>query len=488
MTKQVGLRTEILVTLTFLLIAALLLGGLLMLRLTEKRLLEERMRHLNEVTKIIALMPAASPSSSLRQTLTLLTETSHGDSWWIYDQHLQLLESYSLVPRVPLSPSRRQQAQLTREIQQRVTFPALLTLFRGPDSGAHFAIPLFDGQRFSGLIELHFSLNDLRRQLLGSLPVLLLFVALYGLVLIAAGYFLLQRNIIRPAQALLQATQAVGRGSFTTRLPTTGPQEIAQLADAYNQMVDALRLSRAETDEQIYQLEQTNRQLQQARDELVRSEKMASVGQLAAGLAHELGNPLAALVGYLELLKQRITDAGNGDIIARSLTETMRIDYLVRELLDFSKPQSVTITEPVDLAAELRACCTLLRNQGSLGQVQIVDNLPTQSQTIMINPKKLEQVLINLLVNAVHACNGNGRIELSGLQENDSVWIAISDTGCGISEEKLSRIFDPFYTTKAPGSGTGLGLTLCHRIIEEAGGRILVTSQAGVGSSFRVEF
>lgn len=492
MTKKAGLRTEILLTLTLLLVAALLLGGLLMLRLTETRLLEERIHHLNVVTKTLSFLPIELQSGQLQRALKQLTETGQCDSWWLYNQDLQLLESFTLVPREPLNPSRRQQAQLTAETQRRISFPTLLPSFRDDiDTGVYYAIPLLDDNRFIGLIELHFSLDDIRRQLLSSLRILLLYVVLYGLVLTAAGYFLLQRNIIRPAQVLLRATEAVGRGSLNTRLPATGPHEIAQLAVAYNRMVEALRHSRAETGRHINELEQTNQQLQQVRDELIRSEKMASVGQLAAGLAHELGNPLAAVIGYLELLKQKVARADNKDIIERSLTETMRIDYLVRELLDFSRPQSVTVPEPVDLAAELRACCTLLRNQGSLGTIQIIDLLPVTLRPVMLNRQKLEQVLINLLLNAVHACSnqGNkGRIELSGGNDDSNVWIAVKDNGHGIPAENQQRIFDPFFTSKEPGSGTGLGLTICHRIVEEAGGRILVTSLEEVGSTFRLEF
>lgn len=489
MTKQVGLRTEILVTLIFLLIAALLLGGLLMLRLTEKRLLDERLRHLDELTSVLGHSTTGNGFAPLIRMLEQLTTSGHEVGWWLYDQRQQLLASHIATGGGPSSASRRQQVQLSQEVQRRVVFPPLLALMRDDSATARYLIPLAEDRQATGLLEVYFNLNDIRLQLISSLKGLLIYVLLYGLVLVAAGYYLLQRNVIKPAQVLLRATEAVGQGNLRTRLPTTtGPREIAQLADAYNQMVDALRQSRSETQDHIDRLEEANRQLQQTQDQLIHSEKMASVGQLAAGLAHELGNPLAALIGYLELLKKKISTATSADIIERSLAETMRIDYLVRELLDFAKPQSLATFQPVDLAAELRSCCKLLHNQGGLGEIVINDQLPDELPPVQVNRQKIQQVLINILVNAVHACSGKGRISLSGGADHKKIWIAVVDEGCGMTQAQQKQVFDPFYTTKEPGQGTGLGLTISHRIVEEAGGRIAIISVPKSGSEFRLEF
>ncbi len=491
--KSVGLRTEILVTLTFLLVAALLLGGMLMLRLTEQRLLAERLRHLEETTRLVAV--ALSPQqetaepvsyrSSRQQVLVQLSETSHCDGWWLFDQHLNPLESFSTAGRLPFNTARRQQVRLTGDVERRVDFPTLLNLFSATTAGVQLAIPLYVDQRFAGVLEMHFSLDDIRLQLMDALRLLLIYVVLYGLVLIAAGYYLLQRNIIKPAKVLLRATQDVGRGDLNTRLPVAGPTELAQLATAYNEMVTALNTSQAQTRIHIDELKNTNRQLQQARDELIRSEKMASVGQLAAGLAHELGNPLAALIGYLELLKKRLSCADK-DVAERALVEAGRIDFLVRELLNFSRPADKTSIDRVDPVVELRVCRELLTHQGTFGQICVVDLLPAASAIVRINQQKLHQVFINLLLNAAHACEKKGVIELTAGIGQEVLWLQIKDDGCGIAADDLTQIFDPFYTTKAPGEGTGLGLTICHRIIDEAGGHLQVESSLHQGSSFRL--
>jgi signal transduction histidine kinase len=491
--KTVGLRTEILVTLTFLLVAALLLGGMLMLRLTEQRLLAERLRHLDETARFFALALSeqqrsadSSHSSRLRQRLLdKLSENANCDGWWLFDQDLNALDSFTSGGQQPFSLPRRQQVKLTGNMEVRVHFPALLNLFDSASAGVQLALPFYADQRFAGVLEMHFSLEDIRLQLLDALKILLLYVSLYGLVLIAAGYFLLQRNIIKPAKLLLRATRDVGRGDLNTRLPIAGPTELAQLATAYNDMVMALNKSQAQTRIHIEELKKTNRQLQQARDELIRSEKMASVGQLAAGLAHELGNPLAALIGYLELLKTRLS-AADKDLAQRCLAETQRIDYLVRELLNFSRPADKNSIDEVDCIAELRACRDLLARQGTFKEVHVADQLADVSAMVEINRQKLHQVYINLLINAVHACEKKGVIELTAGCGQDDVWLQIKDDGCGITAGNLPRIFDPFYTTKAPGEGTGLGLTICHRIIDEAGGRLQVKSCPGQGSVFRL--
>ncbi len=496
MAKTAGLRTEILITLTLLLGAALLLGGVMMLRLTEQSLLQERVQQLDSMSHILAqslMIQDTDTKDHFSPTLnrTLLNQLSDNvncDGWWIYDQKLDLVAAYSAGQNSPFSVARRQQVKLFGELQRTINFPTLLNIFGESNTAAHFAVPLIDKNRFSGLLELHYSLDDIRLNLLESQRIVIIYVLLYGVVLVLIGYYLLQRNIINPARNLLKATEDVGLGHLDTRLPLAGPAEIAQLAVAYNQMVEALQASRSETEGYISSLETTNRELQQARDELIRSEKMASVGQLAAGLAHEVGNPLSALIGYLEFLKQKVESTADQDIVKRSLVETTRIDFLVRELLDFSRPADSSQTEEIESVAELKSGVQLLFNQGSIGNLQIIDELPESLSMVKVNRHKLQQVFINLLLNAVQACDQHGKITLTAGEDGSSVWVGIRDDGCGIAANDLNKIFDPFFTTKEPGEGTGLGLAICHRIVEEAGGTIEVESVPGVGSFFKLVF
>ena len=250
-------------------------------------------------------------------------------------------------------------------------------------------------------------------------------------------------------------------------------------------MVDALRSSRKHTDQHIRSLQQANQELEQTRDELLRSEKMASIGHLAAGMAHEIGNPLAAVVGYLGLLKSELPDGRHQDIVGHADAELERIDQLVRDVLDYAKPvtdQEETL-DPVPIA---RQALTMLDRQGVFDAVRLIDDLPEQLPSVRMVPHRLMQVCVNLFVNARDASPSMGQIHVSGGANDKSVWFAIADEGQGIPEANLPYIFDPFYTTKAPGKGRGLGLAVCHRVVDEMGGTIEVHSKVGAGSVFKV--
>jgi signal transduction histidine kinase len=489
--KATGLRTEILMTLVVLLGAALFFVGLVMLRYTESSLLEERVNQLDAFTQLLG---ASFNVSTLGVSVTkrddvnsMLPDAVDCRSWRLFDQELLLLESWSLSKgraSGPFPPASIVFLQSQGRVQRTVDYTSFLSFVGAQTAEAKFLVPLFRERRFEGALEIVYSLEDIKERVFQSQILVFVYILLYGLVLAGAGYFLLQRNIIKPAQNLLIATEAVGSGNLETMLPEAGPLEIRHLAEAYNRMVAALRKSRGETESHIEILKDTNLTLEQTRNELVQREKMASTGQLAAGLAHELGNPLAAVIGYLEILKQSLSDAQQRDIVGRSLVEATRIDFLVQELLNFSRPDERAAVENVDLVSELISTVALLQHQGALKHIDIVDQLTELNATVQINRIKLQQVFINLLLNAVCACDEGGQITLSSGCSDTQIWVAITDSGCGMDETELTRIFDPFYTTKEVGQGTGLGLTVCQRIIHESGGWIMVDSTLEQGSRF----
>lgn len=491
--KTTGLRTEIIVTLSLLLGAALLFGGLVMLRFTEVSLLEERVSQLDILTRLLSSSEQMKQSSEQRiQFLNTFPEISDCQGWWLYDHNLKLIGSWVETDNAVVEPSSaaiRNQTKLSGTTQRFVEFSAMLNFLTQRSSTAQFVVPLVNQKQFSGILELTYSLQDIRNRLLTSLVLILLYIFLYGIVLIGAGFFLLQRNIIKPARKLLAATGAVGKGNLNQRLPIDGPAEIRQLAGAYNDMVNALQKSQAETINQIKNLEATNLKLEQTRNELIHREKMVSVGHLAAGLAHELGNPLAALIGYLELLKSKVQDSTEQDLIERSLVETNRIDFLVRELLNFSRPGNLDDVEDVCPVTVLKDSVTLLLNQGTINETDIEYDFPVKAlKTVQMNGNKLRQVFINILLNACQACDAGGKIILRAGEDKKHVWVSIKDNGQGIAESDLERIFEPFYTTKQTGIGTGLGLAVCRRIIDEVGGKILVESKLEEGSQFTLQF
>jgi signal transduction histidine kinase len=200
-------------------------------------------------------------------------------------------------------------------------------------------------------------------------------------------------------------------------------------------------------------------------------------------MAHEIGNPLGAVIGYLELLKRDVQGGMPGDLVDRAAIEASRIDRLVRDLLDYAAPAG-NVQESLDPAEVFAEARDLLRHQGIFETLRLCDHLPLSLPLVQISRHRLIQVLVNFLLNARDASPPDGEIRLTGGEAGEFVWLAVGDQGEGIATEDLSHLFDPFFTTKAPGQGFGLGLSVCHRIAADAGGRIEVRSIVGEGSEF----
>jgi len=338
----------------------------------------------------------------------------------------------------------------------------------------------------------------LGRGLLGFV-LLAVLIAADVVIFLGFGRFLVSRLVTAPMEALVDATQAVASGELSRRAPPGDTREFDRLAESVNQMTERLL---------------------DAQGALVRAEKLASVGRLAAGIAHEVGNPLAAVANYVELLRRRGVEP---DIVAAIDREAHRIDVIVRSLLDYARPRDAR-REPVDLAAVASRAVELLRSQGALRPVSVDVAPGTGLPPVLGDPAALEQVFVNLLLNAVDAAGDGGRIavvaavtrlgepeaerrgsdlgegaralprssrrstrHLEGAADGSlAVQIVVADSGGGVPAELRDRIFDPFFTTKAPGKGTGLGLAIVQRIVQDHGGRVDVSAAREGGAAFTV--
>ncbi|HEY3449222.1 MAG TPA: ATP-binding protein [Myxococcales bacterium] len=313
------------------------------------------------------------------------------------------------------------------------------------------------------------------------------------------GTVLLNRLIARPLDKLASAAERIGRLELDDPLGGGAPT-LGRLGGAFERMATSLKEERARVTAQITELERLNRQLGEARDSLVRSEKLATVGRLAAGVAHEVGNPLGAILGYLELAKSK-APAEVVEYLARIDQQVARIDRTVRELLDFSRPGPQDgALGPVNLREAVDAAVRLASVQQRLKHVEFDVQLP-EALAVVAEPHHLGQVLVNVLLNAGDAMNGEGRVEVRATtleppparRASDPppvkrVELALVDSGPGIQPSDLPRIFDPFFTTKDPGAGTGLGLAICHRIMETFGGEIRAGNRPEGGAVFTLVF
>lgn len=220
---------------------------------------------------------------------------------------------------------------------------------------------------------------------------------------------------------------------------------------------------------------------------LAQSEKLAAVGQLAAGLAHEINNPLTAIIANAQLLQRELPpDDDNLELVDLIARAGDRAKQVVRSLLDLARKEQYNFV-PTDLNESISKSLVLLHHEFVSKSINLIyepaDNLPR----IMASQDHLQGVWVNLLSNAIDAMeNGPCEIRVNTRQQGNEIRVVVSDTGKGITPQRLSRVFEPFYTTKAPGRGTGLGLSVCHRVVKEHGGRILVDSQVGVGTEFTV--
>ena len=367
MVRTAGLKTELVLNLTILLAAALLFGGFLLLKLTEGELLRERTERSVELLETLARQVAKAPAEhDLRDLLPAGVQV---DRLIRVNEDLQAPGTLSREDQFEL-----RKAQLTRQPTVLLTFDPYWLFRNSADDRLLVTVPLLQDSRFIGALQAAFPLEEVRRRLGHGRSVVLWYAALYGGVLFLFGLFQLTRNVIRPVTRLTAKTRAVAGGDLDPPPPAEGPREIAELGQAFNEMIRSLKESRRETSRQIAALEDANCELQRTRDDLVRSAKLASVGHLAAGMAHEIGNPLGAALGYLELLKESIPPRQR-ELAERALVELGRIDGLVKDLLDYAAPGR-ELPEPLDAAAVFRDALQLLTQQGALEGMQVKDELP----------------------------------------------------------------------------------------------------------------
>jgi two-component system NtrC family sensor kinase len=231
-----------------------------------------------------------------------------------------------------------------------------------------------------------------------------------------------------------------------------------------------------------------HQELEAAQAQLVHSEKIASLGRMSAGVAHEINNPLAGILIYAELLQRDLAaDAAHRENIEVIISQTMRCQQIVRRLLDFSR-QSLGEQKLFDANGILQRCVELISHQAFFHNITVIQQLDPFLPQIVGDPGQLQQVFTNLLLNAADAMNGQGQITVASqpTPQRDGIMLTFTDTGGGIDPEIRDKIFEPFFTTKPPGKGTGLGLSIVYGVIQRHGGTITADSSPGGGTTFTI--
>jgi signal transduction histidine kinase len=326
---------------------------------------------------------------------------------------------------------------------------------------------------------------------------LLVYLGLDAFFILLVGYAFFTYVVMRPLRAIGVASERAARGDLASPIGVLPPNEFGQVGRQFNQMLAELRKNRGQLEERLDELDLANQKLRQTRDSLIRSEKLASVGQLAAGVAHEVGNPLAAISGYLELLDEGDLDEEmTSDVLTRSQQQVDRMRDIIRDLLDYSRDDAEAAVEAVSLPGCVDEAISLVQAQPKSRSVTIAAKFADDLAPVSAVDSQVVQILVNLLINAVDAIaadqqtNEPGSITIKAIhhQEAGQVVVSVRDNGPGIPAEALQRVFDPFFTTKDPGEGTGLGLAICLRIMRRLGGDIHVDSTEGQGTVFELNF
>ncbi len=324
------------------------------------------------------------------------------------------------------------------------------------------------------------SVRELATRIQAVLP---FYLALDLLGVTALAYLVLQLTVGRPLAATEQAIRRLG--TFESEFPIdSGGPLLSRLQASVRRAAEALRQEQEITRRQVSDLQQANDKLSRAQTELVSSDRLATLGKLAAGVAHEVGNPLSGILGYLSLARTRAKhDPEQLELLKLTEGEVGRIDQIVRSLLELGRPSRHGLG-PVDLPAVVRSSLKLLKGGSEFRQVTFEEDLG-DGLVAIAEQGPLSQVLINLVLNAAQAMGGTGIVEVRARAVAPaSIELAVRDHGPGLTPEVAARLFEPFMTTKAAGKGTGLGLAVSRHLVETMGGTLTAANHPERGAVF----
>jgi len=543
---NLNLRMEIIINISLLMLAAILLIGFTISKINEKKILQDKIDNGERIIQDFQVMldfvardrkelllshPAIK--KEVKDFIQIYAKERILYELVVVDDELKVIASKrpELVDQnysSPLMMSSVQTGQLNSKIDKSGGF--LSTQYKT----LTLCSPLWFRGKIAGGILMEIPIVDVMAHLMASQRVILSSIILDAVVLIIFGSFLLSRVLVKPLKELVQLTQKISEGDFSQKIEVTSKNEIGQLISSFNRMIERLKDNQESINNHLRTVESANKQLKQAQEELIRTEKLASIGRFAAGVAHEVGNPLGAILGYTSILEKNGIDREDSkDYLKRIEKEIERINRIVRELLDFSRPSKFEIRD-VEINKVIENTISLISYQKNFKNIQTRLDLKPNLPTIKGDESQLSQVFINIILNGVDAMPNGGTLEIKteeyvvedlfpsrlqlpyarrrrGDPEESDYWhlrkadplsslltkfsqgdrlvkIRISDTGVGIKKEDLERIFDPFFTTKSPDKGTGLGLSISLRIVESMGGEIKVESEVEKGTAFELYF
>ncbi len=506
---ELGLRSQILLSLIVLMVAAIFFVGIFGIRLSERYIVGEKVEMGRMTAQIASILISQSrDKESIREIIAPFMTQRGVKRFIVYDKVGRALLRGGTGGFEPILNN--------SEIDRLMRVKEEIEIRRGslldPGDEVIFSAPLRQRDKFYGIIKMLIPLDDIRGELTYAQRLIILYALIYSVIIVVFGFYLLKKVIINPIQRLEGAAERVAKGGLNEVIELKRGDEIGGLARSFNMMRESLV-------EKLEALKKANRELLDVQRQIIHTEKMASLGRLSSSIAHEIGNPLGAILGYIDILIQGVdTRDEELEILERIGEEIARIREILRRLLDFSRPSTaelklVNVNEVVTRSLELM--------RGSLKGIEVKLDIKRDIPSVKVDPKQLEQVLLNIFINAKDSMPHGGTLSVStgeeasdyrpsffsGRRKTDPpdkdftrerrlppilkgsvrwVKISISDTGSGMDESTLRQIFTPFFTTKETGRGTGLGLSISLGIVQAFGGDIRVSSSPGEGSTFDI--
>ena len=361
--------------------------------------------------------------------------------------------------------------------------------------------PLRNNNSIAAGLSIVLPLEGVYNVLRHSQQIIFIYIAINLVILTYIGIYRISKLYLLPLGRLAKRAEDYKEDDELLFSVRKEDNELNRLSKALNIMLKRISADKEKLRSTVLSLEKANLELKKAQKEIIQAEKLASVGRLSAGIAHEIGNPIGIVTGYLELLKQEDINANEREeYINRTETEIERISTIIRQLLEVSRP-SGSDRRAVSVHELIYDTASVIQVQPLMSNIQLLLELNAEDDTVLADSNQLRQVFLNLIINAadaisVEAKNTGGKLKIITALETDNnsdtinpsaiLKISFVDNGPGIDEEHLDNVFDPFFTTKDPGRGTGLGLSVSFMIVESMGGTMTVTSEAGRGTTMKI--
>ncbi len=343
-----------------------------------------------------------------------------------------------------------------------------------------------------GVLDTTISLEDFEKERAKIYKRMMISGAISVVVLSLLLTLLLTRMVNRPINRLLAATKTAAHGNLNQTVSIHSHDELGELSESFNNMISELKRSRDAIEEWTqtleHRVEERTRELQQVQDQLIRAGKMAALGELAAGVAHEINNPLTGVLTFSSLMLKKIDENHPWKKDLENIVQqTTRCRNIVKGLLNFARQRKPDKKE-WDIHSLIDRTITLVENQARFQNIKIVKEFERGMPNLYVDGDQIQQVFMNIIINAADAMASNGgTLTIRTNLKDGMAEISFIDTGCGMSKEHLSKLFAPFFTTKEIGKGTGLGLAISYGIIQSHNGEIEVESEVGKGSTFRIK-